>query len=735
MPRQTPQAGAFGQRRSQAGNLSTYVAPTQVRDAGSQMAQVAKSFAGLSNTINQMGLEEGREADQQMRELAPKIAEMREAGLSDDQISEELTGLTTRRSKKRIRKSLDKDGTLNNLEDPQFNLRLAETQGIERGSNWLEEHQEFLTDAMETSFEQAGLDGMSEDERLKAILSDPELVAQTQEELEGLSPLARIEAEKQIEDGLRILAARGKEKAKVTRENVLANGESTFALNGVTILGEPGTDPSAVAASIAERISTNSVDLDNATGQKVVGQTVESIIADLDRQVERGDLSGAQAAFFIEELQGSLQKKGGGSVLDQYSQIGERLESAKFLLGEGADQGKRDEKKAQAISSTRTFVEISLMEDVKEQEAEYGIIENALRAAIDGTVGPEQAELLRAIDVDPSSLNDIRIAQATVESQRERDRGLDANQRRRGVENRKANEDSWMRDLTGKIARGEITRQQGVVMSEGAEMFAAADRLRNISDQKVKRNRELIAVANSGLPQNEDGLTALDVIRQNSPDIYAELLFTEDEDPMAIHKRIKVYSQLGQETIGLVNGDDGMAIELQAPVPGSGVAFYEEKGIPIKQALILDSDDALEADIAEIAKVGYTMEDNLVSVDPEANLIMAERALFSGRLKTTDLQGPEVTVSLDGQDVLVRPDLLPANGSMDWSELLQLRFTDITKDGVDPGWWTRMTNGGSTTAQQKRNLKSAFRRYSATPLSATQLDELVASYALQLSDD
>ena len=748
MPRQTPQAGAFGQRRSQAGNLSTYVAPTQARDAGAELAQIAKGFSGLSNTINQMGVQEGREADEQMRALAPKIAEMREEGLSDDEISTELSGLTTRRAKKRIRKSLDKDGTLNNIEDPMFNMRLAETQGIERGSMWLEEQEEFLTDAMTTAFESAGLDGMSEDERLKEVLSNPSLTATVADHLADLTPLARLEAEKQIEDGLRVLAARGKEKAKVTRENTLSNGEARFATNGTTILGEPGTDPSAVARSIAERISTNSVDLDNETGQKVIGQTVESIIQDLDRQVEVGDLTGAQAAYFIEELQGSLGKKGGGSVLDQYKDISQRLESARFLLSDGIDQSKKDEKKAQAISATRSFVEISLMEDLAEQEAAYGQMENALRAAIDGTLTDEQSERLRSINVDPDNLNDIRVAQATVEAQRQRDRSMDSSERKRGLDNRKADEDRFMRTITGRLTSGDLTRVEAIKLAETSENYAAADRLRNIGDQELRRNQEMIRIVNQGLSPNADGLTALDMIQANSQQVYQEILFSTDMTPEEIRDRVTTYSKLGSDTEVIRSGDD-VSYEVARPVPGSGVEWYEANSVPIRQAASVASDEEMVAEVTEIAKVGVTVEDSVVSIDPEAHLIMAERALFSGRLKTTDDMVSGVTIDSGGESVPVAVELLPAYKSMGWGELLQLRFSDIEESGINPGAFQRLFNTptarmsgwgfigsalGDEHLTQTRNLKSAYRRYSKTPLSATQLDELVASYVLQLQD-
>jgi hypothetical protein len=613
---------------------------------------------------------------------------------------------------------------------------------------WLEEQEEFLTDAMTTAFESAGLDGKSEDERLKEVLGNPSLMATVAEGLEDLTPLARLEAEKQIEDGLRVLAARGKEKAKVTRENTLSNGEARFATNGTTILGEPGTDPAAVAKSIAARMSANSVDLDNATGQKVLGQTVESIIQDLDRQVEVGDLSGAQAAYFIEELQGSLDKKGGGSVLDQYSGITQRLEGARFLLSEGVDPGKRDDKKAQAISATRSFVEISLMEDLDEQEAAYGQMENALRAAIDGTLTDDQKERLRAIDVDPDDLNDIRVAQATVEAQRQRDRSMDASERKRGLDNRKAGEDQFMRTITGRLTQGDLTRVEAIKLAEAGENYAAADRLRNIGDQELRRNQEMIRIVNQGLSPNVDGVTALDMIQANSPEVYQEILFSSDMTPEQIRDKVKTYSQLGAETQVLRTGEE-TAVEVARPIPGSGETYYLENSIPMRRAQAVATDEEMVAEVTEIANAGVTVEDSIVSIDPEARLIMAERALYSGRLKTTDDMVPGITVESGGESVPVAVELLPTHKTLSWGQLLQLRFSDIEESGLNPGVFQRFvgrepfrTSGmgwisdlmGTEHLTQKRNLKSAFRRYSKDPLSDSQLEELVSSYVLQLQD-
>jgi hypothetical protein len=598
---------------------------------------------------------------------------------------------------------------------------------------WLEEQEEFLTDAMTTAFESAGLDGKSEDERLKEVLSNPSLMATVAEGIEDLTPLARLEAEKQIEDGLRVLAARGKEKAKVTRENVVSNGEARFATNGTNILGEPGTDPSAVARSIADRIGQNAVDLDNETGQKVIGHTIESVIADLDQQVTSGDLTGAQAAFFIGELESSLLKKGGGSVLDKFDHLSSRLDTARFMLSEGADQSKKDEKKAQAISSTRTFIEISLMEDLDDQEAAYGQMENSLRAAVDGTLTDDQAERLRAIDVDPESLSDIRIAQATVEAQRERDRSLDGGQRRRSADNRKANDDAWMREVTGQLARGEITRVEAVKMSESGEHYAAADTLRNRTDQDLRRNQELMRSVNMSLSVDEEGNSALDNIRIASPQVYSELLFSENLTAEEIHKQVKVYSRLGVDTATV--GTEDARIEVPLAIPGSGPDYYEANGIPIKQASRMEDLDSMHKDLEEVAAVGFTVTDGIVSVDPEAQKIMAEKALYSGQLRTDDTLVEGLKIKDGDQEVPVSVELLPTFKTLGWNELLQLRFSDVPDaESIDPGWWTKLSNGGSVQQATLRNLKQAYRRYSKHPLSDSQVQDLLDSYAYELDE-
>ena len=752
--RRNPQQGSLGTRRSLTSPFSTYSAPVAPQ-AGGPAKDVAKGFASLSRTLSSVGEEQGQQATQELRQLAPAIARMKQEGKSDDQIAKELFGETSRRSQQRLRRAIDKGG-IDNIDDPVFNLRLNEAIGQAAANDWMDNNRQALEDALREEYFSMGVDDkVSEDEvfrRAVARAGLEESYADTFEGLAATSPLAFETATQNIEAGLRIAKEDARRQATKARTNVVANGKIRNTKSSLTYALETG-DIEGAALTAAGHLAEIAQSLDPASAEDALQQVLDGVEADVAQRVERNEMSQESAAYYLEEIEQRLLLSDGSSVVDRFEGVGLQLDKLATRYGSG-DMETQDRKVAYNLTRTRGIMLIEAEETIDGRIGRYTEVEAALSRYITDGTDSEVLQELREQGVRMGTERERSILLEVVRSRKDSWGNTDERQNDRILKSRKQKEDAFMRDMTAKLYRKERSLDAAVREAGEQGHFNAQKQLLEQNDDRIKRNRDMLfdAMLTAGIPKEQQ-----ETWMANNSSFVREMLFNTDDtaDPQKYAERIRARGKLVErpQVETRISGQ-----KRKAPVAGSSQAQADalSQATGIQQQFVVARD---KEQLDTLIK-SYALNDAVIDpetnqfrddeIGEEAHLQMAEHVLFSGQVKTGQTGASFRFTDDEGnlRNVNVRLDQL--KGTLSKDELFRLRFSRVGTEADNTaafgfargplsllGAPIPLTNEPSSPAQRRNReaFVSTLKYYSKDPLSAADIEAIITNYTREGSDD
>ena len=461
MARRTPRQSALGVQRATTQRQSAYVAPTANNFAGSEFADLAKGFAGLTRGLGalekrsrlddeeaaRLAKEEAKQREVSRKEaeaeakrleaeeeeirkegirLGGVVAEMRESGATDVEVKQFFDRNTTGplQNKYAAYREKTKDGNvtgfLGAMRDPRLSSALNAAQGHYHARGVFADNVNDLRAAARDLMTEGALKGFDDAQVLDAIKQTPAFQTYYSELNSLENPLQTMYATQETE----VLMEKFMEDMVTEGVKDMTNQVGNAAIGAVSSGAASYNGRNMLDSQQSVRQGFEDL-LTNFTGSDLderMDDAINMVGAELDAAVARGTITEPQAAMYVENLEGSLRIKSTKKSL-LVNAPAARLRLTKLKSSYSHSEEATDQKQSDRVAAMRDSPKLRLATSKAATRTEELALIDSADAAIGARLRGEdldedQKAALEAIGADTMTTEQLLDMESALEAER-----------------------------------------------------------------------------------------------------------------------------------------------------------------------------------------------------------------------------------------------------------------------------------------------------------------------------